>query len=59
MLTSYSLTYLLTGLLTCHVLTYLPPTYLLTYCSLKTAENLAVAALVPLEALHLETDAPW
>lgn len=28
-------------------------------CSLKTAGNLAVAAHVPLEALHLETDAPW
>ena len=33
--------------------------YLLTCRSLKTAANLAVAALVPLEALHLETDAPW
>ena len=28
-------------------------------CSLKTADNLAVAARVPLKALHLETDAPW
>ena len=28
-------------------------------CSLKTADNLAVAAQVPLGALHLETDAPW
>ena len=50
--------FLLTHLLT-YRLAYLPPTCLLTYCSRKTAENLAVAALVPLEALHLETDAPW
>ena len=28
-------------------------------CSLKTAENLEMAAQVPLNALHLETDAPW
>ena len=28
-------------------------------CSLKTADNLDVAAKVPLSALHLETDAPW
>lgn len=28
-------------------------------CSLKTAANLQVAARVPLDALHLETDAPW
>ena len=28
-------------------------------CSLKTDANLAVAARVPLDALHLETDAPW
>ena len=28
-------------------------------CSLRTADNLAVAAAVPLGRLHLETDAPW
>jgi len=28
-------------------------------CSLRTAESLEVAARVPLERLHLETDAPW
>jgi TatD DNase family protein len=28
-------------------------------CSLKTAENHEVAAGVPLDRLHLETDAPW
>ena len=28
-------------------------------CSLRTAGNLDVACQVPLEALHLETDAPW
>ena len=28
-------------------------------CSLKTEENCAVAAQVPLEKLHLETDAPY
>ncbi len=28
-------------------------------CSLKTAENCAVAAAVPLDKLMLETDAPW
>jgi len=28
-------------------------------CSLKTDANCAVAAAVPLDRLHLETDAPW
>lgn len=28
-------------------------------CSLRSQENLHVSSLVPLEKLHLETDAPW
>ena len=28
-------------------------------CSLRTPENLAMASQVPLDRLHLETDAPW
>lgn len=42
-----------------HLITQTPLMVGLNGCGLKTSENCAAAALIPLDRLLLETDAPW